>query len=225
MGVEKVINEEYLRALKALELEGLVTEPRGMKIREIFGYTFTINPDDNVVTIEGFETNVDYAKAELEWYYSGSNRIDYSPIIEKTWKKYSDDGIHVNSAYGHRIFGGYTLNQWTWVLDKLREDPDSRQCVININTTFDKEKSTKDFPCTMYMQMFLRNGQLDWHTYMRSQDIYYGTRNDIYCFTEMQKKMARELGVQHGTYYHHCGSLHIYEKHWDKMDKLLEETK
>jgi len=228
MDLVETVNHEYLRALRTLRDAGLVTAPRRMSVREVFGFTFEINPCYNEVTLPGFETNVEYAEEELKWYYSGSNRIDFSDTIKRTWEKFSDDGITVNSAYGYRIFGKdpkIGINQWDWVVKKLREDPDSRQCVININSAYDKEKPTKDLPCTMYLHVFLRDGNLDWHTYMRSQDIYYGTRNDIYCFTQMQKRMASELNVGVGKYFHHCGSLHIYEKHWDKMDKLLEENK
>lgn len=83
-------------------------------------------------------------------------------------------------------------------------------------------KKTKDFPCTMYFQIFIRNNKLHWITNMRSQDIYYGMRNDIYCFTELQKLLTKELDLELGKYYHHCGSLHLYESQWNKMIKLYD---
>lgn len=222
------IDDEYLGALMALAVIGMESAPRGMRVKEVLAYKFVIDPMENVVTLPGWETNLEYAKKELEWYLSGTNRIDFDPLIEKTWKQFSDDGETVNSAYGKYIFGFPIItsdfkvkSQWSWVLEKLREDPDSRQCVMNINSMKHKENPTKDFPCTIALQVFIRNKKLFWITYMRSQDLFYGTRNDVYCFTELQKKMAAELGVELGTYTHVMGSMHLYEKHWDLLKRTV----
>lgn len=225
----------YASALYKVIHYGMESAPRGMKVKELLGYQFTIDPTDNVIkTIGGFHTNLEYAQEELQWYLSGTNRIDFSPLIEKTWKKYSDDGETVNSAYGHYLFSTHVKmdaeegqnypysSQWLWVLNKLREDPDSRQCVMNINQVYHKNFTTKDFPCTIACQVFIRQGKLFWITYMRSQDLFYGTRNDVYCFTELQKKMATELGVGLGTYTHVMGSMHLYEKHWELAKVAVE---
>ena len=217
-------NTEYKTALNRIWHYGIETNPRGIKSREMLFYMIELNdPNDNIVTIPGFETNVDYAQEELNWYFSGTNRIDYSPWIEKTWRKYSDDGIHVNSAYGHRIFGCHKdfIDQWDWCVKKLMLDRDSRQAVINLNYCGDKKSPTLDFVCTIAFQIFIRDGRLHWITMMRSQDIYFGTRNDIYCFTEMQKKMAKELGCKLGVYRHLCNSLHLYENQYDKVKRLV----
>lgn len=216
-------NQQYYNALEKILLEGRIVNPRVLECKEVICFQFKIDPNDNIITLPGFETNVKYAKEELKWYLSGSNRIDFSDIIKKTWKKYSDDGIHVNSAYGHRIFGRHTLflNQWEWVKEELKADKHSRRCVININSVIDK-KETNDSPCTMFYQVLIRDNKLIWITTMRSQDIYYGTRNDIYCFTEMQKKLAKELKLEVGDYYHLCNSLHLYEKHYIKAENLLK---
>jgi thymidylate synthase len=223
----KSFNEVYKQILSDLWYNGMETAPRGMKVKELLGYSFKIDPRDNIITIPGFETNIEYAKEELEWYYSGSNRIDYSPKIQKVWSRYSDDGITVNSNYGHRVFGhkpGY-INQWDWTKNKLTEDKDSRQAVININDITDKFNPTKDFPCTMNIQAFIRDDKLHWVVGMRSNDIFLGLRNDAYCFTEMQKKMAAELSVGVGEYIHNAGSMHLYEKNFDKVQNLLGDYK
>jgi len=221
----KTFDDVYLQILKDLWNSGTTVSPRGMKVKELLAYKFTLeDPRNNIINLPGFKTNVDYGSAELEWYYSGSNRIDFNPIIEKTWKQFSDDGVHVNSSYGFQIFGKHPeikVNQWEWIKKKLKEDSDSRQCVININLPSYKEKDTKDFVCTMDLQVFIRDNKLHWITHLRSQDIYFGTRNDVYCFTMMQQKLAKELNVGLGKYHHFCGSMHIYERHFDNVKTLL----
>lgn len=219
-------NEVYLQMLKELWYKGKESSPRGMKIKELIPYFFEIDERDKIITLPGFETNIKYAEEELLWYYSGTNEITFSPLIERTWKQFSDDGIHVNSAYGHRMFTvehpDIRINQWDWCLQKLREDRDSRQAVINLNLPSDKEKPTKDFCCTMYAQIFIRDNKLHWITNIRSTDIRKGIRNDVYCFMSMQQMMAQELNVEVGNYYQFCGSLHLYEEDFERARKLFE---
>jgi thymidylate synthase len=217
-------NDTYAGLLAKIMSTGIETRPRGIRVKELLCEQFVIgDANDNVVTLPGFATNVEYAKKELEWYYAGTNRVDFDPVIERTWKQFSDDGKHVNSAYGHRIFGKHPgfVNQWEWVKNKLLADRDSRQCVMNLNDVNDKVRPTKDFVCTVFCQQFIRDDKLVWLTAMRSQDVVLGTRNDVYCFTEMQKRLASELGVAPGKYVHFCASLHLYEKHWSAAQRLL----
>ena len=46
---------------------------------------------------------------------------------------------------------------------------------------------------------------------MRSNDICKGFPYDVFQFTMLQLKMAKELGIEVGNYRHICGSLHCYE--------------
>ena len=218
------INFQYRKLLREVYDLGIVTAPRGKKIKEIIPYSFAIDPHKNVITLDGVKTNLQYANLELDWYYAATNNIHWSDKIAKIWNRFSDDGKTVNSAYGHRIFGGHEefINQWEWIKDKLTEDPDSRQCVMNINWVKDKEKPTKDFPCTVYIQIFIRDNKLIWITNMRSNDVYFGLRNDVYCFCEMQKRLAKELGIECGLYHHYAGSMHLYEEQFEKVEKFLE---
>jgi hypothetical protein len=71
--------------------------------------------------------------------------------------------------------------------------------------------------CTIALQFLVREGELICIAYMRSNDLYYGFRNDVYCFTEMQKMLAKKLEVGIGPYFHIAGSLHLYEKELQKV--------
>jgi thymidylate synthase len=57
---------------------------------------------------------------------------------------------------------------------------------------------------------------------MRSNDIYFGLRNDLYCFAQMQKRLASELNVSLGDYIHISNSLHIYESQYKKLEALIK---
>ena len=168
------------------------------------------DPKDNLVTSQIRKLSHKYAIGELLWYLSGSNKLDAIANYSKAWNKLSDDGETVNSAYGHRIFEKFGFDQWEHVKGLLKADPNSRQAVIHIKEP--NPEKTKDLPCTVALQYFIRDGKLYATTYMRSNDIWLGFPYDVFTFTCLQIKMAFELGVGIGSYTHIAGSLHLYSR-------------
>ena len=168
------------------------------------------DPKDNLVTSPIRKLSHKYAIGELLWYLSGSNKLDAIANYSKAWNKLSDDGETVNSAYGHRIFEKFGFDQWEHVKGLLKADPNSRQAVIHIKEP--NPEKTKDLPCTVALQYFIRDGKLYATTYMRSNDIWLGFPYDVFTFTCLQIKMAFELGVGIGSYTHIAGSLHLYSR-------------
>ena len=225
------INEIYKDLLIKL-YHAPIYAPRDKKVTELINHTVELNSYDNVITLEGFETKLKYAELEWEWYKSGSNRIDYAPLIKKIWSQFSDDGETVNSAYGYqmfrKLFDKFPYCQVDYVVEKLRLDKDSRQAVININVPEHKENfHTKDFPCTLSIQFLIRENELIMIVNMRSNDIFYGFRNDVYCFGELHKLILKDLQFYYkhlriGQYYHNAASLHLYEPEWPKVRELLK---
>lgn len=219
------LDQIYYKTIKRIYVNGRNSSSRNLKYKEISPCLIKlVNPNNNTVNLEGVETNLKYAQKELEWYLSGSSSIDFDPLIKKIWERYSDDGINVNSAYGQYMFiSDLKPSQWNWVKEKLLSDPMTRQAVININQPYHK-RETKDFPCTMYLQFIRNEDKLDLICNMRSNDLYYGFRNDVYCFTELLKKMCTELELEIGNYYHFAGSMHIYEDQQEKLFKIVKEN-
>lgn len=151
-----------------------------------------------------------YAVGELLWYLSGSNRLGDIAPYSKFWEDISDDGETLNSAYGYRIYEKFGFDQWRYVEKLLMADPLSRQAVIHIKEADDS--ITKDMPCTVSIQYFIRDNKLHSTVYMRSNDLWKGFPYDVFAFTALQVKMAMELGVEVGSYTHIAGSLHLYAK-------------
>ena len=173
------------------------------------------DPTRNFVSSEDRKLPVRYAIGELLWYLSGSNKTKAISRFSDVWNRLSDDGETANSAYGYRIWQKFGFDQWDFVLDKLRADPLSRQAVIHIKDA--SNEPTKDMPCTVSLQFFIRNGALHMTTYMRSNDVWTGFPYDVFAFTSMQILMAFQLGVDVGTYTHIAGSLHLYARNLKKV--------
>jgi thymidylate synthase len=119
-------------------------------------------------------------------------------------------------AYGSRI-GSQTQR----VVDKLRQDADSRQAIISLwSPTHDNTIGKRDYPCTLVMGFRIRNRRLNMSVTMRSNDLWLGTCYDVFQFTQLQLTIAHMLGVDPGTYTHTAWSLHIYERDLAASDEL-----
>lgn len=202
--------------------------PRGQKIRECLGMTFAISdPRNRLLYIPERKFSVQYVMAEVLWYMLGENKTEWISNYSSMWKNISDDGTTANSAYGARIFkrhprvAGGRFEQWDYVKEELKRDPDSRRAVIHIRTPEDSVDAKLDVPCTLALQFFIRDGRLNLLVNMRSTDLIFGLANDVPAFTFMQEIMAHELGVELGPYIHVSNSLHIYERHFEMCEKIL----
>ena len=205
--------------------------PRGQKVKEILGASFTIlNPRDRIPYVVGRKFSVTYMVAELLWYLSGNNETDWISKYSAFWKNISDDGKTANSAYGARLFQRHPkiaqgrLNQWEYIIEELTRDPDSRRAVMHLRVPDDSVDAKLDVPCTLALQFFIRDGKLHQVANMRSSDVIFGIAYDIPAFTLFQELLANELGVEVGTYTHTSNSLHIYEKHFDMAETILQSS-
>jgi len=206
------------------------SSPRGLRIKEKLGVQFRItNARQRLPKTAARNFSLTYFVAETLWYLSGSNSTEWISRYAPFWKEISDDGKTANSAYGSRIFrphpriGGGKISQWDYVKEELHRDPDSRRAVIHIRTPDDSIISSKDVPCTLALQFFIRNERLHLHVNMRSSDIILGLAYDVPAFTTIQEILANELGIDLGEYVHTSNSLHCYERDFVMLNDIVEE--
>ena len=204
-----------------------VSSPRGMKIKENLGVQFRImNPRDRLPRVAARNFSLAYFVAETLWYLNADDSTEWISYYAPFWSNISDNNKTANSAYGARIFkthpriGNGNIVQWDYVKEELRKDPDSRRAVIHIRTPSDSILDSKDVPCTLSLQFFIRENKLSLHVSMRSSDIILGLAYDVPAFTTIQEILANELGVELGEYVHTSNSLHCYERDFEMLDAI-----
>lgn len=205
--------------------------PRGLAIREKLACKFSItDPRDRLPYVSARKFSSTYVVAELLWYLSGSNLTEWIANYSSFWRNISDDGKTANSAYGARIFkphpriAGGSFSQWNYVKNELIADPDSRRAVVHIRSPWDSVEAKLDVPCTLSLQFFIRDDKLHLIAHMRSSDLILGIAYDVPAFTMLQELMAFELGLELGAYTHVSNSLHIYERHYEMVEAMLQPT-
>lgn len=160
---------------------------------------------------------------EWLWYLKGTNRLDFIQYYLSGYDRYSDDKKTIFGGYGPRIFGDEDQAQIHRIVELLKRKPDSRQAVVQIFDRKDLLEEHLDIPCTCTLQFMIRDRRLNMLTSMRSNDAYLGLPHDVFAFTMLQELVARSIGVELGHYKHFVGSLHLYERDFEKAWAYLEE--
>lgn len=204
------VAEVYKRVGKDL-LKAKSSSPRGAETKELIAPQIVIkNPRERLAHNSERKYNLFHAFSEAIMLYSTSSKVEHLGMFNKNMKKFSDNGETMYGAYGTRI-AEYIPD----VVEKLKNDNDSRQAVLTIYDSQDMTEDTKDVPCTQTFQFLLRDEKLHMVTNMRSNDIIYGFQFDVFMFTMLQETIANELEVEVGYYVHQPASLHVYKNYFN----------
>jgi thymidylate synthase len=218
-------NELFLAAVTKVLAEGRRSAPRGMTTQELIGVTLTLaEPRRRLIGIPPVRIlNPAFAAAEAIWILSGSDEswiCDYNARMAD----YADGGVLLG-AYGPRVrrWAG-SIDQLDQVRATLTGDPDTRRAVVQLYDPARDGKGHKDVPCTLGYRFFLRDGALDMHTTMRSQDLWLGFCYDLFTATVLHELMAAWVGARLGVYRHQVDSLHLYTEHLPLAHSLPAEA-
>jgi thymidylate synthase len=206
-----------------------VCSPRDQKIKEILNVGLEIeNPMSGLYknSIRGSQNK--YIAAELVFYFSGRNDLDYIQRYAKFWKDIANPDGTVNSAYGHLLFKRYYngITQWEWAYESLKKDKDTRQALMHFNLPEHQHFANKDFVCTLNGIFHIREDKLDLTIMMRSNDVILGLPTDVAFFCMLQQQMFKLLqkvypDLEMGKYTHYVNSMHLYERNFSVVDDML----
>lgn len=206
------------------------TSPRGIRIKEDTNVSLILNnPLSCLYSNPHRSSQKRYISAELLWYFMGRNDVDFIKKYAKFWESIQNPDGSVNSSYGNLLFTkknarGYS--QYEWAYKSLIRDRDSRQAVLHFNLPDHQSLENKDFVCTMYGIFQIRENKLNLTVHMRSNDVIWGLPTDIAFFSILQCQMLSHLNLIYrdlelGTYTHFVNSFHVYEHHFEIIEKMI----
>lgn len=209
-----------------------ITKPRDMTIKENCDVAIVLeDPTSCLYTNPVRSSQFKYIAAEFLWYFMGRNDVEWISKYAKFWEHIQNPDGTVNSSYGNLLFtkkNEHNLAQYEWALQSLIKDKDTRQAVLHFNLPVHQSFDNKDFVCTMYGIFQIRDNKLNFTIHMRSNDAILGLPTDIAFFATLQMQMLNHLKdnyptLELGTYTHIANSLHIYERHFEIVDRMLQE--
>lgn len=201
-------------------------------VHEISGFSY------DVTDLKSFQfTNdkigrldYDYADKFYQWMVSGAVDHDIllkdypnvARFLEKP--KSADLPANFNTFYGPRI-----LSQLPYVEKELRDHPDTRRAVISIIQAsdlelLDKPDETLEFPCCDSATLSIRDGKLNIHVHMRSQNMGQVLKLDMYLWGRFACELAEKLGLPTGKFSSSIVSAHVFKKDFDYLQNLPYST-
>jgi len=204
---------------------------RDLKTYELLNINFLLkNPINCLYYNKRRSSQLDYIIAELQWYFSGRNDLDFIKKYAKFWEQITNKDNTINSAYGFLLFNKkneYNYTQYKWAINSLIKDKNTRQAIMFFNQPAYQYDDNKDFICTLHAWFYIRDNKLNMNICMRSSDIILGLPTDVPFFCLLQQQVFLHLketykDLQLGVYNHSSYSLHIYEKHFKLLNEILE---
>lgn len=219
----------FKNMIRDINSDWFETRPRDLAIKEVMNYSTDIKDALNLsFDLNWRKFSWKYLAAELLWYLSWSLESNDIGKYASLWNKISEDW-KVNSNYWYitmnRNIDDY-WNQYNFVIEKLKEDKDTRQALIRYNADEHVYKWNKDFVCTISNQFFIRDNKLNMTVNMRSNDLFYWFQYDLVWFWLLLQSIRLDLldiypDLELWEIHYNIGSLHIYENMYDKIDKIL----
>lgn len=183
-----------------------------------------LNPKD----VSNGRSNYEYAEKFFEWMMSGEIVLSKELLQINPWvKRFVDSsGLPENfsTSYGWKI-----KNQLGQRIKELSRDRESRKAYVSILIPEDYRVvafgSTQEYPCTIGIQLFIREERLHMMVNMRSNNIWAVLPYDVYNFTCLQDYVAKQLGITMGYYHHQINSAHIFKGDVRRYkESLLKQT-
>lgn len=175
--------------------------------KEVQAYSFAILNTSDKDDIVGDDLEWCHAEFGERWARIAQNPGDAWKLRKDVWEEFLNSEGKFDYTYSGRMHWQFFDN-----IKELKENPDSRQVIIQIHDrTQDMSRMRKKrIPCSMYYQFLIREGKLDIIYNMRSCDFYTHFKNDIWLAAELRNKVAKQVGVTPGKFYMFIGSLHMY---------------
>lgn len=162
---------------------------------------------------------------ESLWMLGGRNDVEYPARYVKRMRSFSDDGVALHGAYGHRWRAHFGFDQLDVIVERLREKPEDRRATLSMwDAASDLGVDSKDVPCNLQAVF---NVTPDHHLHMtvfcRSNDILWGCygANAVH-FSVLHEYVATRVGCPVGQYWQVSVNFHLYASQLEKARAIAE---
>jgi len=228
----------YLDLLRKVLDEGVQREDRtGTGTRSLFGYQMRVDLGEGFPLLTTKKVHLKSIIHELLWFVRGQTHVSHLQEVDVSiWDEWATaeqaarfgrkEG-DLGPVYGHqwRNFGATEredgsferdgFDQLTYVLDQIRDNPDSRRLIISGWNPSEAERVALP-PCHTLFQFYVSEGRLSCQLYQRSADVFLGVPFNIASYALLTMMIASVSGLKPGDFVHTFGDVHLYRNHVDQ---------
>jgi thymidylate synthase len=163
---------------------------------------------------------------ELLWFLRGDTNVRYlNEHGVSIWDEWADKDGNLGRVYGAqwcdwRTADGRSINQIDEVIERIRENPDSRRHIVSAWNVGEIGQMALP-PCHALFQFFVQEGELSCQLYQRSADLFLGVPFNIASYALLTLMAAQVCGLKPGTFVHTFGDLHLYVNHLEQAKLQL----
>jgi len=214
-------DKAFVSMLNKIVVDGTELTVRGSSTKELlFQQIEILHPEKRCVFVPNRNDNIFAKIAETLWVLAGRNDIGWLSYYLPRAGLFSDDGSTWRGGYGPRLVTGLDA-----IISILKEDPFSRRAVINLYDAKMDFVVSKDIPCNVALQFLIRDGALYLYVFQRSSDIMWGFSGiNTFEWSVLLEMMAHWLGVPMGSLIFNITSLHLYDRHYEKANRIFHDA-
>jgi len=231
---------QYLDLLQDILDNGVRKGDRtGTGTLSVFGRQYRHNLADGFPLLTTKKLHFKSIVNELIWFLSGDTNTRWlNENGVKIWDEWATEDGDLGPVYGAQwtawpTADGRTINQIDYVVDCLRNNPDSRRILFhawNVEFLPDESKSPQDNvregrmalpPCHLLYQFYVADGKLSAQLMIRSSDSFLGLPYNTASLAVLTMMLAQQCDLGLGEIIVCTGDSHIYSNHFDQVEQQL----
>jgi thymidylate synthase len=179
---------------------------------------------------------------ELLWFLRGDTNVAWLREHGVTiWDEWATETGELGPVYGAQWTAwptrdGGSINQIDYVVECLRERPDSRRILFhgwNVEYLPDESVSPQDNaragrmalpPCHLLYQFYVADGRLSAQLYIRSSDSFLGLPFNLASLALLTHMLAQQSDLQPGEVVITTGDSHLYVNHLEQARTQLARS-
>ena len=233
--IDYIVMKQYLDLLQYVLDHGNERDDRtGTGTVGVFGYQMRFNLREGFPVLTTKKLHLRSIIYELLWFLRVETNVKYlKDHGVSIWDEWADENGDLGPVYGHQWrswpdYNGGTIDQIQYVIDQLKNNPDSRRMIVSAWNVAEVNKMALP-PCHTIFQFYTapciaegkETRRLSLQLYQRSADTFLGVPFNIASYALLLQMMAQVTGYVPGDFVHTTGDTHLYLNHIEQAKLQL----
>ena len=217
----------YLDLLQLILDKGVEQKDRtGVGTLSVFGHQLRFDLSEGFPLLTTKKLHLRSILIELLWFLRGDTNVRWLQENRVSiWDEWADEQGELGPVYGKQwrrwqAPDGREIDQIANLVELNKRDPASRRQIVTAWNPGEIARMALA-PCHCLFQTQVAAGRLNLQLYQRSADVFLGVPFNIASYALLTHMLARECGLEPGTFVWTGGDCHLYLNHLDQAREQL----